>query len=129
MRRSVVRAASVTRVSGCRPGERVLAGRQALITGASQGLGLAIARAFLAAGASILICGRDPAALERAQAELARLCGPGQELAARPADVADPGEVESLVSAATERFPELSILVNNAGVYGPKGSIWGRRLA
>ena len=38
--------------------------------------------------------------------------------------MADPGEVESLVSAATERFPELSILVNNAGVYGPKGSIW-----
>jgi NAD(P)-dependent dehydrogenase (short-subunit alcohol dehydrogenase family) len=102
----------------------VLAGRQALITGASQGLGLAIARAFLAAGASVLICGRDPATLERAQALLAPLCGPRQELAAQPADVADPGEVELLVSAATERFPELSILVNNAGVYGPKGSIW-----
>ena len=102
----------------------VLAGRQALITGASQGLGLAIARAFLTSGASVFICGRDPATLERAQAELAPLCGAGQEVAAQPADVADPDEVESLVSAATERFPELSILVNNAGVYGPKGSIW-----
>jgi NAD(P)-dependent dehydrogenase (short-subunit alcohol dehydrogenase family) len=102
----------------------VLAGRQALITGASQGLGLAIARAFLTAGASVLICGRDPATLECAQAELAPLCGPGQELAVQQADVADPGEVESLVSAATERFPDLSILVNNAGVYGPKGSVW-----
>ena len=102
----------------------VLAGRQALITGASQGLGLAIARAFLASGASVFICGRDPALLERALAELASLCGAGQELAAEPADVADPGEVESLVSAATRRFPELSILVNNAGVYGPKGPIW-----
>lgn len=102
----------------------VLAGRQALITGASQGLGLAIARAFLTNGASVFICGRDPAGLERAQTELAPLCGQGQEVAAQPADVSDPNEVGSLVTAATERFPGLSVLVNNAGVYGPKGSIW-----
>jgi NAD(P)-dependent dehydrogenase (short-subunit alcohol dehydrogenase family) len=102
----------------------VLAGRQALITGASQGLGLAIARAFLSSGASVFICGRDPATLERARGELAALCSAGQEVAAQPADVSDPDEVGSLVTAATERFPALSILVNNAGVYGPKGSIW-----
>lgn len=102
----------------------VLTGRQALITGASQGLGLAIARAFVTNGASVFICGRDPAALERAQTELARLCGQGQEVAAQPADVSDPDEVGSLVTAAAERFPGLSILVNNAGVYGPMGSTW-----
>jgi NAD(P)-dependent dehydrogenase (short-subunit alcohol dehydrogenase family) len=102
----------------------VLAGRQALITGASQGLGLEIARAFLASGASIFICGRDAATLERAQAELDRLCREGQEVASQAADVADLHQVESLVAAATERFPGLSVLVNNAGVYGPKGSIW-----
>ena len=62
--------------------------------------------------------------LEQARAELEPLCGGGQKVIAQPADVADPAEVESLVTAATERFPELSILVNNAGVYGPKGSIW-----
>ncbi|MGP0036356.1 MAG: SDR family NAD(P)-dependent oxidoreductase [Solirubrobacteraceae bacterium] len=101
-----------------------LAGRQALITGASQGLGLAIAHAFVTNGASIFICGRDTPTLERAQAELAELCGEGQEVAALPADVADPDEVESVITAATDRFPGLSILVNNAGVYGPKGSIW-----
>jgi NAD(P)-dependent dehydrogenase (short-subunit alcohol dehydrogenase family) len=102
----------------------VLAGRQALITGASQGFGLAIARAFLSSGASVFICGRDQAMLERAQAELAPLGREGQEVAARPADVSDPREVEALVATATARFPGLSILVNNAGVYGPKGSIW-----
>ena len=102
----------------------VLAGRQALVTGASQGLGLAIARAFVTSGASVFICGRDRATLEHARAELAQLCGDGQEVVAEAADVADPDVVESLVAAATERFPELSILVNNAGVYGPKGSIW-----
>ena len=101
-----------------------LDGRQALITGASQGLGLAIARAFVTSGASIFICGRDTPTLERAQAELAELCGEGQQVAALRADVADPDQVESLLTAAAERFPGLSILVNNAGVYGPKGSIW-----
>jgi len=101
-----------------------LAGRQALITGASQGLGLAIARAFVTSGASVFICGRDAATLERAQAELAPLCGESQEVVGQPSDVADPSQVEALVAAATERFPRLSILVNNAGVYGPKGSIW-----
>jgi NAD(P)-dependent dehydrogenase (short-subunit alcohol dehydrogenase family) len=101
-----------------------LAGRHALITGASQGLGLAIARAFVTNGASVFICGRDAAALERARAELAPLCGESQEVVTQPCDVADPDQVESLVAAATERFPRLSILVNNAGVYGPKGSIW-----
>ncbi len=100
-----------------------LAGRQALITGASQGLGLAMARAFLTNGASVFICGRDEATLERAHAELKPLCGEGQQVAAQPSDVADPNQVESLVAAATERFPQLSILVNNAGVYGPKGPI------
>jgi NAD(P)-dependent dehydrogenase (short-subunit alcohol dehydrogenase family) len=102
----------------------VLAGRQALITGGSQGLGLEIARSFVTAGASVFLCGRDPATLERARGELEPLCGEGQEVAVRPADVSDPDEVESLVAAAISRFPTLSILVSNAGVYGPKGSIW-----
>ena len=52
----------------------VLAGRTALITGASQGLGLEIARAYLAAGvAGIVICGRDETTLERALDELNEL--------------------------------------------------------
>jgi NAD(P)-dependent dehydrogenase (short-subunit alcohol dehydrogenase family) len=102
----------------------VLSGRQALITGASQGLGLAIARSYLAEGASVFICARDAALLERVSTELSSLCAEGQEVAAAPADVSDPESVERLVALATERFPGLSVLVNNAGVYGPKGSIW-----
>jgi NAD(P)-dependent dehydrogenase (short-subunit alcohol dehydrogenase family) len=101
-----------------------LAGRQALITGASQGLGLSIARAFVAEGASVFLCARDAATLERAERELAPLCGEGQVIEAEPADVSKPDDVERLVAAATDRFPSLSVLVNNAGVYGPKGPIW-----
>jgi NAD(P)-dependent dehydrogenase (short-subunit alcohol dehydrogenase family) len=102
----------------------VLSGREALITGASQGLGAAIAQSFLDEGASIFICARDPAILERSRAELAERCDKGQEVAAAPADVSDPESVERLVGLATERFPNLSVVVNNAGVYGPKGAIW-----
>jgi NAD(P)-dependent dehydrogenase (short-subunit alcohol dehydrogenase family) len=102
----------------------VLSGRQALITGASQGLGLEIARSFLAEGASVFICARDTDMLECARDELTSLCGEAQEIGASPADVSDPGSVDRLIRLAAERFPNLSVLVNNAGVYGPKGPIW-----
>jgi NAD(P)-dependent dehydrogenase (short-subunit alcohol dehydrogenase family) len=100
-----------------------LAGRNAVITGANQGLGLAIARAYVAAGASVFLCARDAARLEAARAEVAAAAGPGQQVLASAADVAVPADVARLVSAALAAFPALHVLVNNAGVYGPLGPI------
>jgi NAD(P)-dependent dehydrogenase (short-subunit alcohol dehydrogenase family) len=101
-----------------------LAGRTALITGASHGLGLEIARAYLNAGAAgICICGRDAAALERALAELSGLAAPGQQVLGRVADVSRPEDVEQLVELAVTSLGELTVLVSNAGVYGPMGRI------
>jgi NAD(P)-dependent dehydrogenase (short-subunit alcohol dehydrogenase family) len=100
-----------------------LTGRQALITGASQGLGLAIAEHFVAAGASIVICAREVDVLERAATGLRERCGPRQEVVTHRCDVSRSDEVQAVVTAAIERFPQLSVLVSNAGVYGPKGSI------
>jgi len=102
---------------------RVLQGRAAIITGANQGLGLAIARAFVAQGASVLLCARDGGLLEQACAELAAQASPDQTVAAQAADVSRRADVEQLVAAAVQLFPRLHILVNNAGVYGPKGLI------
>ncbi|HEV7493829.1 SDR family oxidoreductase [Baekduia sp.] len=96
-----------------------LAGRTALITGASQGLGLEIARSYLREGARIVICARSEETLRAAEDELAGL----GEVHGRPADVASPEEVEGLVAFAVERLGGLDVLVNNAGVYGPKGAI------
>jgi 3-oxoacyl-[acyl-carrier protein] reductase len=96
-----------------------LAGRTALITGASQGLGLEIARSYLREGARIVICARSESTLRSAQEELAGL----GEVHGRPADVASPDEVEALVAFAVQRLGGLDVLVNNAGVYGPKGGI------
>jgi NAD(P)-dependent dehydrogenase (short-subunit alcohol dehydrogenase family) len=100
-----------------------LEGRGAIITGASQGLGLAIARAYVKAGASVLLCARDEMLLQEARAEVSRLAQPGQTVLARVADVSNPEDVENLLNKALGAFAQLHILVNNAGVYGPKGPI------
>ena len=99
----------------------VLAGRSALITGANQGLGLAIARAFVEAGANVVLCARDAVLLEKARAEVAALARDGLQVIAQPADVSNRGDVERLAAIAFGTFPNLQILVNNAGIYGPMG--------
>ena len=111
------------------PPRLMLAGRAALITGASQGLGREIAAAYLHAGASVAICARDPAALEAARAELAKLAGPQQLVIALPCDVSRPEQVERMVAEAIRSLPHLDIVVANAGVYGPKGAIEDTRWA
>lgn len=100
-----------------------LEGRAALITGASQGLGKEIAVAFIKQGASLAICARDSAMLEATRTELLGLATDSQRIIARPCDVSKPEQVTALVEHALATFPELDILVNSAGIYGPKGAI------
>lgn len=100
-----------------------LEGRAAIITGASQGLGLALSRAYVAAGANVLMCARDGALLEQAQKEVAQSAKPGQKVEAQVADVSQQAHVGRLVDLALQIFPRLHVLVNNAGIYGPKGLI------
>jgi NAD(P)-dependent dehydrogenase (short-subunit alcohol dehydrogenase family) len=97
-----------------------LADRAAIVTGGSRGLGLEIARAYAQAGASVLVTARDEAALEQATEELRAV---GGQVAAVPADVSAPEDCARVVRTAEERFGPVSVLVNNAGVYGPMGSI------
>ena len=100
-----------------------LAGRAAIVTGASQGLGRAIAEAYVAAGASVCICARDAALIEEVRRDLAARAGAGQRVEAIAADVSRAGDVERLVAGALKAFPQVHVLVNNAGVYGPMGPI------
>ena len=102
---------------------RALEGRAALITGASQGLGRAIAEAFLREGASLALCARDGALLARTAEALRPLAGPGQRVLHRACDVSRRAEVEGLVAWAAAELPALDVLVNSAGVYGPKGPL------
>jgi NAD(P)-dependent dehydrogenase (short-subunit alcohol dehydrogenase family) len=96
-----------------------LQGRTALITGGARGLGLEIARAYLREGARIVICSRSVAALAGAQEELDGL----GEVHAHAADVSAPEAAQEVVTFAAETLGGLDVLVNNAGVYGPKGAI------
>ena len=101
-----------------------LAGRSALITGASHGLGLEIARAYLDAGVTgLCVCGRDPVALQSAVSELSERASAGQKVLGEVADVSDPQDVDMLVERALGGLGEVTILVCNAGIYGPKGAL------
>jgi 3-oxoacyl-[acyl-carrier protein] reductase len=100
-----------------------LNGRAAIITGANQGLGKAIAHAFVRAGADVLLCARDQTKLAEVVTELRGLCTPGQKVESVPIDVSKKKDVDQLISHALATFSRIHILVNNAGVYGPKGPI------
>jgi NAD(P)-dependent dehydrogenase (short-subunit alcohol dehydrogenase family) len=103
--------------------QQPLAGRAALITGGNRGLGLEIARAFVDAGAAVMLCARDGDQLEAAGRELAARARGGQAVSWRAADVTDPSDVEAVVAHALRELGHLHVLVNNAGVYGPFGTI------
>lgn len=98
-----------------------LAGRNAIITGASQGLGKAIAESFVRDGASVMLCARSERDLESARAAVAGLAAAGQKILARTCDVADETQVKALVAEAVRELGTVHALVCNAGVYGPMG--------
>jgi NAD(P)-dependent dehydrogenase (short-subunit alcohol dehydrogenase family) len=100
-----------------------LAGRAALVAGANQGLGREIARAYVREGASVALCARDASLLEAVRAELAAVAAPGQKVIAEPCDVSRPDDVAQLFSRALTELPDLDVLVNCAGIYGPKGLV------
>ena len=90
--------------------------RTALITGASRGIGLAIARKFGQQGCNLIITGRDEKSLQKVSRELLRLRV--RVLAVR-CDVRDPHSVDTLFRSIRQEFPRLDILVNNAGIAHP----------
>jgi NAD(P)-dependent dehydrogenase (short-subunit alcohol dehydrogenase family) len=93
-----------------------LSGRVALVTGAGQGMGRAVAGALAARGAVVVVNDINPAAAEAAAVELSE---GGAAAAAIAADVIDAAAVRAMVEQTVARFGGLHILVNNAGVLRP----------
>ena len=90
-----------------------LRSRTALITGATRGIGLAIARALAAEGCNLIATGRDEKALKKTSRELLRH---KIQVLAHPCDVRDPHSVDALFRAIRRDFRRLDILINNAGI-------------
>jgi NAD(P)-dependent dehydrogenase (short-subunit alcohol dehydrogenase family) len=95
-----------------------LAGKVAVVTGGTRGLGLAIARAFAAEGAQVVLAGRTEAGVQSA---LAQLRQQGLAVWGRACDVADLEQVQRLAADALRECGALDIWVNNAGVAAPYG--------
>ena len=88
-------------------------GKTVLVTGAGSGLGRAIARAFAAEGASVVVAGRTAATLDET---VGLIQGAGGTATAVTADVTDSGQVRTLIRETVARFGGLHIAVNNAGI-------------
>jgi NAD(P)-dependent dehydrogenase (short-subunit alcohol dehydrogenase family) len=98
----------------------VLEGKVAMITGASQGLGKALALAYAKEGARVVINARSRGNIHPVAEEVE---ASGSEVLALAADVSKSADVEGLVDKATQRFGKIDVLVNNAGLLGPRVAI------
>ena len=93
-----------------------LKGHVALITGATRGIGLAIARILAAEGCHLILTARDESALDKVSRELAR---PKLRILAQSCDVRDPYSVDALFRSVRREFRRLDVLINNAGIAHP----------
>jgi NAD(P)-dependent dehydrogenase (short-subunit alcohol dehydrogenase family) len=94
------------------PADRPLAGQTAVVTGASRGIGRAIALRLAEAGADVAVWAREPDALRRVAGELAAR---GARCLATPCDVADPAAVERAAAEVRRTLAPVGVVVNNAG--------------
>ncbi|WP_408903716.1 SDR family oxidoreductase [Neokomagataea anthophila] len=90
-----------------------LSGKRALITGASRGIGLTLARGLAEAGAEVVLNGRNAAALDVAQAELEK---DGLQVKTAVFDVTDQAEVQAGITQVESTLGPLDIVINNAGI-------------
>jgi len=89
-----------------------LKGRVAIVTGGNGGIGLGMARGLAAAGAKVVVSGRNA---QKSETAVKELTGLGAEACAIAADVTDAGAVARLVQGTLDRYGRLDVLVNNAG--------------
>ena len=99
-------------------GEGSMAGRRAVVTGAAQGIGRAIAERLLAAGARVCLWDADGTLVAEVATEL------GDDAFAEAVDVADPDTVAAATRSSLSAMGGIDILVNNAGISGPNAPTW-----
>ena len=99
-------------------GKGSMAGRQAVVTGAAQGIGRAIAERLLSAGARVCLWDADGTLVAEVAKEL------GENAFAEAVDVADPDSIAAVTRSSLSAMGGIDILVNNAGISGPNAPTW-----
>jgi len=106
-----------------------LRNKNVIITGASQGFGAAIAKAFVEQEANVILCARNLNKLQRVQQELRKIAHSSTKVLIQVTDVSKSDDVQNLIQTARKELCSVDILIANAGVYGTKGPIeevdWG----
>ena len=97
----------------------LLEGKVAIVTGASRGIGFAVAKAYACEGARVAVCGSREETAQKAVAQLQKLC-PGAKFLPVGVDVSDADAIRAMVARVVERWGKIDILVNNAGITGAK---------
>jgi NAD(P)-dependent dehydrogenase (short-subunit alcohol dehydrogenase family) len=102
-------------------GGRDVEGLTAVVTGAARGIGRVIAIALAAAGADVVACARQPAAVAPVCADIEAL---GRRALAVPVDLRDPAQIDRIPDLVLSHFGKIDVLVNNGGQAGPSGPLW-----
>jgi NAD(P)-dependent dehydrogenase (short-subunit alcohol dehydrogenase family) len=103
--------------------KKILSRKVAIITGANQGLGFEIAKKYAAAGANLMLCARNEHLLDSALRKVKEYAVDDQVILAQKVDVSNEMDVSSVIESTFNQLGVCHILVNNAGIYGPKGDI------
>lgn len=103
--------------------KRILTNKVAIITGANQGLGFEIAKKYAVAGANLMLCARNGVLLDGALNEIKKYITNDQIILAQQVDISKAKDVSGVVESTLKQLGACHILVNNAGIYGPKGNV------
>ena len=94
-----------------------------IVTGASKGLGYEVAKYFLKYDSNLVICSRNLIEIKKAYEKLNRIKKKYQKILYLVTDVSSYDQVKKLINTTIKKFKRIDILINNAGIYGPKGDI------
>jgi len=98
-------------------------GKTVIITGASRGIGYEVAKNYLKFGANLMICSKDPKNIKKSYLKLKKIKKSYQKLYYQVTDISSPEDINLLINQTIKKLKKIDILINNAGIYGPRGII------